>query len=72
MPIFSKPVIEIIPQRFSCRSFLDTPLSTASLNTLQDFLSTKTVGPFGSQPRFKLVAASQGDTEYSDRFSHSS
>ncbi len=63
MPILNKAVIDIIPQRFSCRNFQDTPVSTASLNTLQDFLSSNIIGPFGSQPRFKLVAASQGDSE---------
>jgi len=63
MPILNKPVIDIIQERFSCRSFQDTPLSTPSFNTLQDFLSTRTNGPFGSQPRFKLVAAGQGDSD---------
>jgi nitroreductase len=63
MPIFIKPVIEIIPERFSCRSYQDTPVSPASINNLRDFISTNSVGPFGSQPRFKLEAAGLGETE---------
>jgi len=63
MPILNKPVTDIIQQRFSCRSFQDIPVPTASLDLLQDLISKEKVGPFGSQPRFKLVAASQGVTD---------
>ena len=63
MPIFSKPVIELIPQRFSCRSFRSTPVSTPIIRLLQDFIATNSIGPFGSQPRFKLEAAVQGDSD---------
>lgn len=63
MPIFNEPVIDIIQKRFSCRSFQDTPIQTGSITALQDLISLNTIGPFGSQPRFKLVAASQGDSE---------
>ena len=63
MPIFNKPVIEIIPQRFSCRSYQDKPVSTPNINRLQGYISTNSVGPFGSLPRFKLVAASHGDSD---------
>ncbi|HCC78162.1 MAG: hypothetical protein A2X25_04845 [Chloroflexi bacterium GWB2_49_20] len=62
MTLFSKPSVEIIPQRFSCRTFLDEPVPAACLNTLRTFISTHPIGPFGSQPRFKLVASSQGDS----------
>jgi hypothetical protein len=61
MPLFSKPVIEIIPERFSCRKYQEKPLPPASLAHLENFLAAHVSGPFGSQPRFKLVAANQQD-----------
>jgi len=63
MPILNKPLTEIIPQRFSCRSYQDTPIPTERIKELQDFISTQTIGPFGTQPRFKLVTAGQGDSD---------
>jgi hypothetical protein len=58
---FRKPIIEIIPERFSCRTYLEKPIPPANLTYLEEFLSTHPTGPFGSQPRFKLIAASQQD-----------
>ena len=63
MPILNKPVIDIVQQRFSCRSYQNTPVPISSIKILQEFISSQTIGPFGSQPRFKLVAAGQGDSD---------
>ena len=63
MPILNIPVIDLIQQRFSCRTFLDTPVPEEVSSTLQAFISTYKRGPFGSQPRFKLVAAGQDDSK---------
>lgn len=63
MPILNKPVIGIIPQRFSCRSYLDIPVPPAVIATLKTYISEHHTGPFGSRPRFKLVAASHEDSD---------
>jgi len=63
MPILNNSVIEIIPQRFSCRSFQDDPIPTPTITKLQDFIFKNSVGPFGSQPRFKLEMASHADSD---------
>ena len=57
----SKPIIDLIPERFSCRDFLEEPLSASCLLQLQGFVSDLPVGPFGTRPRFKVVAATQED-----------
>ena len=61
MPTFSKPITEIIPQRFSCRTYLETPIDEGTRQRLLDFMDTRQSGPFGSRPRFGLVAATEQD-----------
>jgi hypothetical protein len=61
MPTFSKPITEIIPQRFSCRLYLETPIDKATRQQLLDFIETLPPGPFGATPRFSLVAAAEQD-----------
>ena len=63
MPILNIPVIDLIQQRFSCRTFLDTSVPEEVSSTLRAFISTNKTGPFDSQPRFKLVVASQEDSK---------
>ncbi len=58
---YSKPVTDIIKQRFSCRSYLETPIAEEKRQQLEDFLSTIQTGPFGNRVRFKLVAATPQD-----------
>jgi nitroreductase len=58
-----KPVTEVIRQRFSCRTFLDQPIDDQRQRLLAEFLATNQVGPLGTQARFALVAATQGDHE---------
>ena len=59
MPTFSKPITEIIPQRFSCRTYLETPIDEGTRQRLLDFMDTRQSGPFGSRPRFGLAAATE-------------
>ncbi len=58
-----KPITEIIEQRFSCRTYRDTPVAARTREELAVFLSSLDTGPFGAAPRFKLVAATEGDAE---------
>lgn len=55
------PVSELIRQRYSCRTYLDQPLSKEHRDRLVEFLSALPPGPFGGRPRFELVAAQEGD-----------
>jgi len=58
---FSKPVQDIIRSRYSCRNYDPDPIQPELRNSLSDFLSNLQRGPFGGQPRFKLVAATESD-----------
>lgn len=61
MSLPTRPIVEIIPERFSCRIYLDEPISAATLLKLQRYIDSLPSGPFGSKPRFKIVAASLDD-----------
>jgi hypothetical protein len=58
----TKPITDIIRQRFSCRNYLEQPISTEKRQKLRDFIDALPNGPFGSQPHFHLVAADQQDS----------
>jgi hypothetical protein len=58
---FDGPIREIIRQRFSCRTYLDAPLDESKREQIQAFIDSLPAGPFGSRPRFMLVAASEDD-----------
>ncbi|MCP4198525.1 MAG: nitroreductase [Proteobacteria bacterium] len=57
----NRPITDIIKQRFSCRSYLETPIAEEKRQQLEDYLSGAQTGPFGSRMRFKLVAAMPQD-----------
>jgi nitroreductase len=59
--IFSKPVDEIIRQRFSCRTYIERPLDDHPRQLLEGYLETIGAGPFGNRARFTLAAASERD-----------
>jgi hypothetical protein len=59
--LHGKPIAEIIEQRFSCRTYLDTPIEAEIREQLEQFLSSPDSGPFATPTRFKLVAATAGD-----------
>ncbi len=59
--IFSKPVEEIIRQRFSCRNYIQSPIREDLRQQLLDYLPAVGTGPFGTRARFELAAASEQD-----------
>jgi nitroreductase len=58
---YAQSVMDIIEQRFSCRTYLDVPIKEGKREKLQAFCSAATVGPFGTPARFELVAATEKD-----------
>jgi hypothetical protein len=58
---FSRSIIEIIGLRYSCRNYLERPIEEETRRRLTDYLSADRVGPFGTSPRFVLVAATEED-----------
>jgi len=59
----NQPIHDIIEQRFSCRSYLDKPIQEIHRQLLADFLKSQQTGPFGTQARFELIAATQDDRQ---------
>ena len=59
--LFNAPIIEIIRQRFSCRRFHRRPIDATKQEDLQVFMDSLPAGPFGTRPRFRLVAATEAD-----------
>ena len=53
------PVTDIICRRFSCRTYQRRPISAEKRERLQAFIAALQQGPFGTLPRFDLVAASE-------------
>ncbi len=51
----------LIDRRYSCRTYLDEPISAEDRRALSDVMTTKTTGPLGSRVRFGLIAASADD-----------
>jgi len=54
---------ELIDARYSCRTYRDEPIAAAARADLAAHLAAHTVGPFGSQARFAVVAAAPGDPD---------
>ena len=53
---------ELIDRRYSCRTYLERPMSAAERAALEACMATKTQGPLGCAVRFGLIDAS-GDDE---------
>jgi len=58
---YSKPITEVIKERFSCRTCIEKSIAAQEQRTLFNFLSAAGRGPFGAQVRFKLIAATDAD-----------
>ena len=58
---FSKPVTELITQRYSCRNYLEAPIDEAKCDLLRRFVGSSRVGPFGTPVRFGVIAATDED-----------
>lgn len=52
---------ELIDRRYSCRSYLERPLTAEHKEVLEAFMATRTRGPLGSAVRFALIAAEPDD-----------
>jgi len=61
--LFNKPITDIIRQRKSIRSYMDTPIEEDKKEALRKFLSANTIGPFGTKVRFTFITASPDDSE---------
>ena len=59
--LYGQPITENIQRRFSCRTYLDTPIEGKLRKKLEDACAAAKAGPFGTPARFKLVAAMEGD-----------
>jgi hypothetical protein len=60
---FSKPIDELIQERFSCRTYRREPIDERDRRRLQAWLDAHDSGPFGSPIRFELVAADRANRQ---------
>jgi len=58
---FSQPITDIIEQRFSCRTFVNTPIAEAERRELERVVSSSNTGRIGSPLRFELLVATEED-----------
>ena len=56
-------MIGIMKQRFSCRKYLECPISADAQEKLAHFLEAQTTGPFGSRVRLTLITATEEDSQ---------
>jgi len=61
--LFSQPITDLIRQRVSCRSYTKEPLRASDRQLLADFVAASPSGPFGSEVRIELVAATEQDSK---------
>ena len=59
--VFTKPVSQLIEERFSCRTYLPQPVDHDTCEKLEGYVDSLPEGPFGSRMRFKLVSAKEND-----------
>jgi nitroreductase len=60
---FTNPIFDIIRKRLSCRTYADRAIDSIARDHLTALLQELSCGPFNTRSRFKLVAASEGDTQ---------
>ncbi len=60
---FSRPVEEIIRERYSCRTYQKKQIDDAALTALQRHMAGDVPAPFGGRMRFSLIAAEAGEGE---------
>ena len=58
---FSQPITDIIEERFSCRTFVNTPIAGAERRELERVVSSINTGRLGSPLRFELLVATEED-----------
>jgi hypothetical protein len=59
--IYSKPITEIIQNRFSCRTYIEEAIAPEKQLMLRNYMSNLQTGPLGAPLRFDLLAASDKD-----------
>lgn len=62
MSTFSKPVVDLIRRRSSCRTYLVQPIEPSLQHQLTNFAATLGPGPIGGTARFQLIAADPDDS----------
>jgi hypothetical protein len=62
-PDLPGPAGELIDRRYSCRTYLERPISDEDKALLGEFMASRTTGPLGSQSRFGLIAAAPDDRQ---------
>ncbi len=62
-PSLPAPARELIGRRYSCRTYLERPISGEDKARLHEFMASRTLGPLGSQARFGLIAAAADDRQ---------
>lgn len=60
---FNKAITKVIQQRYSCRTYQNKNIEEDIHKKLADYASLTRNGPLGSYARFKLVAATDGDSK---------
>lgn len=58
---FSRPITEVIQNRFSCRAYLEKPIVIEEQQQLKRYLAQLETGPLGTPLRFELIAAAEHD-----------
>lgn len=58
---YNQPITEIIQRRYSCRTYVDTPLEEAKRQQLERFMSSLQNGPSGAPVRLQLLVATEED-----------
>lgn len=59
--MFSKPITEIIRQRYSCRTYMERQIDHDLQEKIDEYAVALEAGPFGGKARFTLVAAEEDD-----------
>lgn len=60
---FTRSIVEVMKARYSVRTYQPVPIEKATRTQLAEFATSRQAGPFGNQPRFALVAASEADRQ---------
>jgi nitroreductase len=59
--LLGKSVPTLVEQRYSCRSYQNTPIDPETRAQLEQFVLLPESGPFGTPVRFRLIAATEQD-----------
>jgi nitroreductase len=57
------PSMDAIRKRFSCRTYIDEPLTEQERQVLEEAVASLATGPFGTLVRFRLVAATSQERD---------